>query len=76
MWLKLNECYQKEIISKKKLDLDSKIFGAETTAHSFNGCKNSTEVLFWETTGSRNNLDPNKNLGLKILKFLLAHPKC
>ncbi|MCX6430206.1 MAG: alpha/beta hydrolase-fold protein [Actinobacteria bacterium] len=74
-WAKLDSCSMKLISSTKKLDLEAKLAGAETSVSYYSGCKAKTSVELWTINGGAHVPSLVKNFASQVVDFLLAHPK-
>ncbi len=75
MWGAINKCTDSPITSPEKLDLDTKIPGAETTIIEFQGCPLSTGIDFWKIVGGDHAPTIAKEFDNQVITWLLAHSK-
>ena len=74
-WGVIDGCTTTPVILPDKLDLDTKVPGAETTVTEFQGCPAQTIISYWQMAGSGHSPQLSQIFNQKLLDFLLAHPK-
>jgi len=74
-WGTVNGCTGSTMILPDKLDLDTKVSGAETTVSEFQGCPAQTAISFWRIAGAGHSPVFTKGFDQAMIDFLLAHPK-
>jgi polyhydroxybutyrate depolymerase len=74
-WVGNNDCTKFPIEDPKKLDLDVRVGGKETSIKRWVGCRANTEVELWTMHGSSHVPLTSANMAPAILDWLFAHPK-
>jgi polyhydroxybutyrate depolymerase len=75
LWGKLNQCGKKPYRVLPRLDLDSKLAGAETTVMRYKGCKTGANSELWTINKGKHAPDLSANFAKSAIDYLLAHPK-
>jgi polyhydroxybutyrate depolymerase len=73
-WGATNHC-STPLTLPQKLDLDSKITGAETTVVQFQNCPAGTAIDFWRIVGAGHAPNLTVDFDPQIINWLMAHPK-
>lgn len=74
-WGALDKCDMKLRSSARKLDLEAKIAGAETSVAYYSGCAAKVRVELWSIAGGAHVPALAADFTSKMVNFLLAHPK-
>lgn len=74
-WGAIDHCAINTLTSPTKLDLDSKIPGAETSVVQYQGCPAGTAIDFWRVVGAAHAPTLSTDFDTQLINWLLAHPK-
>jgi len=74
-WGLINRCNSSPVVLPEKLDLDSKVVGADTTQSEYPGCQAGSSVTFWKIVGAGHSPTLSSEFDSAVIDYLFSHPK-